>query len=335
MRWRPVPIEFSEDGRELYWLDSRGRNTAAVMAQDVESGAMRVLAEDQRADFTGLVLDPLTRSSDRGGSHFRAPSLASARPRLRRKISTTSHASRPAIWGSPACRRTGATGSSPIGMTTRRWSISTTTATPSTRGGCSRRSRHWRALPLVAMKPVIVRARDGLDLVCYLSRPSDAQAAPVPMVLLVHGGPWARDDLGIASQSPMARQPRLCGAERQLPRLDRLRQSLRQRRQHGVGGQDARRPDRRGRLGGCRGHRRSRSRRHHGRQLWRLRGAGRRHLHAGEIRLRRGPRRHLQPDDVPQHDPGILGAVEIAVEGADGRLHHGGRAAVPARSARR
>ena len=54
------PVEFSEDGRELYWLDSRGRNTAAVMAQDVESGTMRVLAEDQRADFTGLVLDPLT-----------------------------------------------------------------------------------------------------------------------------------------------------------------------------------------------------------------------------------------------------------------------------------
>jgi hypothetical protein len=53
-------IEFSADGRELYWLDSRGHDTAAVVAQDLENGAMRVLAEDPRADFTGLLLDPIT-----------------------------------------------------------------------------------------------------------------------------------------------------------------------------------------------------------------------------------------------------------------------------------
>jgi predicted acyl esterase len=39
-----------------------------------------------------------------------------------------------------------------------------------------------------------LRARDGLQLVCYLSRPRGWQRGkPVPMVLLVHGGPWARD----------------------------------------------------------------------------------------------------------------------------------------------
>jgi hypothetical protein len=53
-------IEFSADGSELYWLDSRGRDTAAVVAQDLASGTMRVLAEDPRADFTQLVLDPIS-----------------------------------------------------------------------------------------------------------------------------------------------------------------------------------------------------------------------------------------------------------------------------------
>jgi len=52
------PIEFSADGRELYWLDSRGRDTAAVVAQDLESGMVRILAKDPRADFTQLLLDP-------------------------------------------------------------------------------------------------------------------------------------------------------------------------------------------------------------------------------------------------------------------------------------
>jgi dipeptidyl aminopeptidase/acylaminoacyl peptidase len=48
------------------------------------------------------------------------------------------------------------------------------------------------------MEPVIIRARDGLELVCYLSRPRDAQRMErLPMVLLVHGGPWARDVWGL------------------------------------------------------------------------------------------------------------------------------------------
>ncbi len=57
--------------------------------------------------------------------------------------------------------------------------------------------------PLVAMHPREIKARDGLTLVSYLSLPpgSDANGdgvpdRPVPMVLFVHGGPWARDEYG-------------------------------------------------------------------------------------------------------------------------------------------
>jgi dipeptidyl aminopeptidase/acylaminoacyl peptidase len=58
-------------------------------------------------------------------------------------------------------------------------------------------------LPLVRMHPVVVEARDGMKLVNYYSLPneSDRQATgkpdqPLPMVLLVHGGPWGRDEWG-------------------------------------------------------------------------------------------------------------------------------------------
>jgi dipeptidyl aminopeptidase/acylaminoacyl peptidase len=54
------PIEFSDDGRQLYWLDSRGRDTAAVTAQDMATGEMRVLAEDARADIVEVPLEPLS-----------------------------------------------------------------------------------------------------------------------------------------------------------------------------------------------------------------------------------------------------------------------------------
>jgi dipeptidyl aminopeptidase/acylaminoacyl peptidase len=56
----------------------------------------------------------------------------------------------------------------------------------------------WEGLPYVPMEPVIIRARDGLELVCYLSRPRDAPPNQrLAMVLLVHGGPWARDAWGL------------------------------------------------------------------------------------------------------------------------------------------
>jgi hypothetical protein len=53
-------IEVSADGRTLYWLDSQGRDCAAVVAQDLESGRFTVLAEDASADFGKPVLDPVT-----------------------------------------------------------------------------------------------------------------------------------------------------------------------------------------------------------------------------------------------------------------------------------
>ena len=38
---------FTADGRTLYWYESRGRNTAALIAEDTTTGAKRVLAEPQ------------------------------------------------------------------------------------------------------------------------------------------------------------------------------------------------------------------------------------------------------------------------------------------------
>jgi dipeptidyl aminopeptidase/acylaminoacyl peptidase len=53
------------------------------------------------------------------------------------------------------------------------------------------------------MHPVVIRSRDGLELVSYYSLPREADPAgtgrphrPFPTLLWVHGGPWARDSWG-------------------------------------------------------------------------------------------------------------------------------------------
>lgn len=51
-------------------------------------------------------------------------------------------------------------------------------------------------LPLQPMQAMEIPTRDGLSMPSYLTVPEAAEAGPVPMVLLVHGGPWARDQWG-------------------------------------------------------------------------------------------------------------------------------------------
>ncbi len=53
------------------------------------------------------------------------------------------------------------------------------------------------------MHPAVIKSRDGLDLVSYCTLPSGSDRRqpgrpdePVPMALLVHGGPWDRDRFG-------------------------------------------------------------------------------------------------------------------------------------------
>jgi len=51
-------IEFSDDGTELYWLDSRGRDKAVLVGEDLRTGAKRILAEDPEADLVEVMLEP-------------------------------------------------------------------------------------------------------------------------------------------------------------------------------------------------------------------------------------------------------------------------------------
>lgn len=53
---------------------------------------------------------------------------------------------------------------------------------------------------LAKMEGVTIKARDGLEMPCYLTKPRNAKG-PTPLVLIVHGGPWARDNWGYHSEA--------------------------------------------------------------------------------------------------------------------------------------
>lgn len=49
---------------------------------------------------------------------------------------------------------------------------------------------------LAQMEPIEYKAKDGLTIHGYLTKPVGVEAKNLPAVLLVHGGPWARDSWG-------------------------------------------------------------------------------------------------------------------------------------------
>lgn len=54
---------------------------------------------------------------------------------------------------------------------------------------------------LASMQPVRYRARDGVEIPAYLTVPKGVEARNLPVVMLIHGGPWSRDAWGYDPQA--------------------------------------------------------------------------------------------------------------------------------------
>ncbi len=197
-----APLGFTADGKTLYWQDSRGRDTAALIAQNVASGKSTVVAQDARADIGTVLTNPTTGIVEAYGVDY-----------LRNEW----HSIDKAVGADLGLLKTKLQADIDVQSRTDaddRWIVVAGSATqPATTYLFDRKTKavtklfasrpELEAAPLVAMYPNEIGTRDGLTLTGYLTLPPGSDAnndgkadAPVPMVLLVHGGPWARDEYG-------------------------------------------------------------------------------------------------------------------------------------------
>ncbi|MEX2119511.1 MAG: alpha/beta fold hydrolase [Pirellulales bacterium] len=203
------PAGFNKKGDVLYLIDSRGRDTGALTAWDLNSGRQQVLAENDKADIGGVLAHPTENTIEAVSFTYArkewqvldpavAADLEFLKSQADGEVEVTSRTLDDKLWTVAYLLDDG-----PV-----KYYLYDRRAKKATFLFNNRDD--LEGLPLVKMHPVVIRSRDGLDLVSYLTLPpgtdSDGDArpdAPLPLVLNVHGGPWARDAWGYDPEHQM------------------------------------------------------------------------------------------------------------------------------------
>ncbi len=198
------PVGFDKTGNTLYLEDSRNRNTSGLFAMDLKTGTTKLLADDPRTDVGGVLIQPTEKN-------IQAVSFTYARTEW--KILD------PSIAPDIEFLKKLQPGDFIVTSRTlddKEWTVAYILDDGPVKFYRYIRSPERKAVflfnnrddladyPLVKMHDRVIKSRDGLNLVCYLSLPPGTDPDgngvpdhPVPMVLDVHGGPWARDSWGL------------------------------------------------------------------------------------------------------------------------------------------
>lgn len=193
-------------GTKVYMIDSRGRNTAALTLVDIATGKGEVLAENPKADLADTMAHPTEKTVQAAAFNYE-----------RKQWQVLDKA----IEADLAYLRTVANGDFQVvsrSLDDQRWVVRFEMDNGPVRFYLYDRPdksatflftnrQALEGLKLANMSPVVIKSRDGLDLVSYLTlpvesaveggKPGEPRASkPLPMVLLVHGGPWSRDEWG-------------------------------------------------------------------------------------------------------------------------------------------
>lgn len=198
------PLAVSSDGKSALVYSSVGRDKTALERINLSTGERTVVAASARSDISDVWLDPQTREPLAWADNYLQTQYYALTPAIGKDIEKLS-----AALGSFAVTSRALDMQSWTVVTDAPDDPSSTYLYERKSGKVSRLFDARPALagaPLVTMHPLKLNTRDGLAMVSYLSLPRGSDpdgdsrpAQPLPMVLLVHGGPWSRDEFGYDS----------------------------------------------------------------------------------------------------------------------------------------
>jgi len=188
-------LEFTKDGKSLFIESSIGSDTARVLERNIATGAEKLIAHSPEVDSGDVMIHPQTKiveaiSFEPGRRQWKVidSSVQSDFDALAKvhdgdfSIISRDRADKTWLVGYTSDR-------GPVRFYS--WDRSAKKST-----FLFTAQPKLENLTLAEMKAVVVPARDGLKLNSYLTLPPGIPAKNLPMVLFVHGGPWARDNWG-------------------------------------------------------------------------------------------------------------------------------------------
>jgi dipeptidyl aminopeptidase/acylaminoacyl peptidase len=207
--WRPLlkwgpdeqsgPYGWTEDGRGFYLMDSLGTDTAELRLLDVATVQTSTLAADPQVDLSDVFTRHVGRKVQAAGFEKDRKEWTVLDPDVAEDFSFLKDAQ-------------------PGQFTVVNRDLADETwlvyydldVRPGAYYTYNRKARSLDLLftvrpelekyTLAEMRSVEITSRDGLTLHCFLSLPPGAESRNLPMVLDVHGGPWARDGWGFTPE---------------------------------------------------------------------------------------------------------------------------------------
>ncbi len=188
--------DFSADNQSLYLMTNLKANTSHLLKINVATGERVLIADDPDYDLSNLILHPTTYALEAVGLERERYEWIVLDPELKEDFNYLSHQFQ-----------------GPFSMTSRdianqNWIVvSHSDQRPNHFYLYRRQSKVLEFLfstqpslekyQLSPMQPLSFQARDGMTLHGYLTLPLGIEPKNLPTILLVHGGPWARDSWGL------------------------------------------------------------------------------------------------------------------------------------------
>jgi dipeptidyl aminopeptidase/acylaminoacyl peptidase len=197
-------LGFDEDNQGIYMLDSRNRNTAALVHISFEDQSLTTLAESDSMDISSVLIDPRTHRPFAYALDMIKPEWHAINLEFKDVIAKFNS------------QLAGGSQVLALSLSNQFWTVYTDESDRSpvykvfdaSTGELDElfvTNPKLEGLTLAKMHGVVIQSRDNYDLVSYLTLPVESDPdqdgrpdSPVPMVMLVHGGPWGRDTFGYA-----------------------------------------------------------------------------------------------------------------------------------------
>ncbi len=194
------PVSFTKDGKSLYLQDSRNVNAGRLVKLELESGNIEVIAQDPQYDVANALIHP-DEYTIQAVSFYRA-----------REEWTVLDPSIQADFDAIAKLDKGDFNIIDRDNADNTWVVSfMKDAGPISYYAFDRKLKKGAFLfdhrpelkqyELTPMEPVSFTSRDGLTIHGYITFPKGQSKKNLPLVLNVHGGPWARDRWGFDSEA--------------------------------------------------------------------------------------------------------------------------------------